>query len=376
MHTSTLSPTRNVDLDHLARLLQDQQARKVDVVAGHGAIRAVGGSLVIDGTEPQLGPDGVTMTSGTYAVNDVAVQGIAEKLGIPVAYLRKLSAEHVDLFDDNVNGWLSRTDRRFLVRCLRGESGGGVARAFLSDTYKRIDNFDVLLAVLDGVKTAGVHVEVDGCDLTDRRMHVRVYSPEVQALAPKLLAGYRSPFDGRSGADLPVVWGGFQISNSETGCGAFTLTPRLTMQVCRNGLLRTEDAMRSVHRAVRLDEGVIDWSAETLAKTLDLITATTRDAVRTFLDPAYVNRALRELENVAAAPVEDPDTTIKVVGQRMRFTEEQSRTILAHFIKGGDLTAGGILHAVTSAAQTVADADTAYEMEAAAVPAMRIAAAL
>ena len=61
-------------------------------------------------------------------------------------------------------------------------------------------------------------------------------------LAPALLAGYRTPFTGAAGADNPVVFAGFVITNSETGCGAFTLTPRLVVQVCRNGMTITRDA--------------------------------------------------------------------------------------------------------------------------------------
>jgi hypothetical protein len=49
---------------------------------------------------------------------------------------------------------------------------------------------------------------------------------------------------------------------------------------------------------------------------------------------------------------------------------------LAHFIRGGDLTAGGVMHAVTSAAQLMPDADTAHEMEAAGMRALALAAAL
>ena len=53
-----------------------------------------------------------------------------------------------------MNGWLDGDDRRFLLRCLRpgDRGGGGAARAFLSDGYKIIDNLDVLLAALDGVR--------------------------------------------------------------------------------------------------------------------------------------------------------------------------------------------------------------------------------
>lgn len=89
--------------------------------------------------------------------------------------------------------------RSFLVRCFRPDDEGseGVARAFLSDRYRPVDNLDVLTAALEGVKATGVNIEVAGCDLTDRRMYVRITAPEVQALAPTLLAGYRSPFSGR-----------------------------------------------------------------------------------------------------------------------------------------------------------------------------------
>ena len=250
---------RNATLGDLAALLRDQQARKVDVVAAAGAIRAAGGQLVIDGTDPVLGTDGVTMTSGTYTPSDVCDQGLAEKLGIPAQYLRRTREQRPDLYDANVNGWLASDPRKFLVRCLRPSTGTGpgAARAFLSDGYKRIDNFDVLLAALDGVRAAGVPVEVDGCDLTERRMYVRVVCEQVRTLAPALLADYRSPFTGASGADNPVVFAGFMISNSETGCGAFTLTPRLVVQVCRNGLTVTKDAIRAVHLGERLDEGVV-----------------------------------------------------------------------------------------------------------------------
>jgi hypothetical protein len=80
---------RNATLADLASLLRDQQARKVDVVAPATAIRAVGGRLVVDDSAPVLSPEGVTMTSGAYTPTDVCDQGVADKLGIPAAYLRR-----------------------------------------------------------------------------------------------------------------------------------------------------------------------------------------------------------------------------------------------------------------------------------------------
>jgi hypothetical protein len=374
----TPASARNATLADLADLLRDQQARKVDVVAPAAAIRAAGGRLVIDGTAPVLGADGVSMTSGTYTPTDVCDQRLADKLGIPGAYLRRLRDHKLDLYDANVNGWLDGDERRFLLRCLRPDTSDspGIVRAFLSDGYKIIDNLDVLLAALDGVRQAGSPIQIDGCDLTERRMYVRVVCEQVRVLAPALLAGYRSPFTGAMGAENPVVFAGFVLTNSETGCGAFTLTPRLVVQVCRNGMTITRDAVRAVHLGERHEEGIVTWSGNTQDKTLALITAKTTDAVRTFLDPAYAERVVRALEKDAGHPVADPQAAVETVSQRLRFTDAQQNEILTHFIRGGDVTAVGIMHAVTAAAQTQADADTAHEMEASALRALEIAAAL
>jgi hypothetical protein len=370
------SGARNATLADLAGLLRDQQARKADIVAPAAAIRARGGRLIVDDSAPELGPDGVTMTAGSYLPTEVCDQGIADKLGIPAGYLRRLRDQAPGLYDANVNGWLERDDRRFLIRCLRADDGGGAARAFLSDGYKFIDNLDVLMAALDGVRQSGMPVEVDGCDLTGRRMYVRVVCEAVQALAPALLGDYRSPFTGARGAECPVVFAGFVITNSETGCGAFTLTPRLVVQVCRNGMTITRDAIRAVHLGERLGEGVITWSDNTQDKTLALITAKTTDAVAAFLDPGYVQAALRQIERDAGHELADPPEAVRTVSQRLRFTDTQQNDILAHFIRGGDITAGGMLHAVTSVAQTQPDADAAHEMEAAGLRALEIAASL
>ncbi|MEN3540811.1 DUF932 domain-containing protein [Microbispora sp. ZYX-F-249] len=368
---------RNAGLAELHALLRDQHARKVDIPVTTAQIRAVGTHLQLIDTPPVLSEAGVSDSTGLYLPTEICDQGLADKLGIPLPYLRRLRAHQPALYEANVNTWLRSDDRRFLLRGLRGAGGApGVARAFLSDRYKIIDNLDVLMAALDGVRLAGVDIDIDGCDLTERRMYVRVVCEQVAALAPELLKNYRSPFTGAAGADNPLVFAGFVISNSETGCGAFTITPRLLVQVCRNGMTITADAHRHVHLGGRLDDGgAVRWSSDTHDKNLQLITAQTRDAITTFLDTDYLTTKIRELTAAAGAEIADPDNTIRAVTTKLRFTDDQQREILRHFIRGGDLTAGGVMHAVTSVAQTVDDADTAHEMEAQALRALHLAAA-
>ncbi len=47
---------------------------------------------MIDGTDPVLGTDGVTMSTGTYTPTEVCDLGLADKLGIPATYLRGMRA--------------------------------------------------------------------------------------------------------------------------------------------------------------------------------------------------------------------------------------------------------------------------------------------
>jgi hypothetical protein len=383
---------RNATLSDLVAILRDQHARKVDVVAPATAIRSRGGVLHVTGADPIITDDGVTAADGVYRPTAVCDEGIAEKLRVPLSYVRRLRADRPDLFDANVNGWLHgrrtrRADgtveetapadgRSFLLRAFRGDDGGeGIARALLSDRYRIVDNLDVLMAALDGVRHADADVDIVGADLTDRRMHVRIAAPAVRELAPDLLGGYRSPFSGATGADNPVIFAGLVLSNSETGGGAFTLTPRLTIEVCNNGMTITKDALRSVHVGGRLEEGVVRWSDETQQKTLDLVRSQTADAVKTFLDVDYVRSVVATMREKAGVPVADPAATVQHVAKSLKFTEEAADAILDHFIRGGQVTAGGVMQAVTSYAQTVDDADVAADVEAAALDALALAAA-
>lgn len=399
---------RNATLGDLADILKTQQARKLDVVAPATAIRSQAGTWLIDGTDPVLDDDGVTNTAGRYRPTDQADGHLAEKLGIPRAYLRRLRAERADLYDANVNGWLHGTiepvepapipddmpepmrsrlsdvldgaqptpdDRSFMVRCFRGDTGDGIARALLSDRYRIVDHLDVLTAALTGVRAAGGDVQVDTADLTDRKMTVRFTAPQIGALAPDLLDGYRSPFTGAEGADNPLIFAGLVLSNSETGGGAFSLTPQLIVEVCRNGMTMKRDALRSVHVGGQLDDGVVRWSEDTQRRNLDLVTAQTRDAVTTFLDVDYVRAKIDELSGRWNAPVDRPEETVRTVVSQLRFGEAAADAILGHFIAGGQPTAGGVVQAVTSYAQTVDDPDAASDLEAAAVDVLALAAA-
>jgi hypothetical protein len=430
--------TRNAELADVLAILQEQRARRLDVVVRQHMIAPHGGNILVRAGDSTtiVTDEGTTTAAGVYRPTAVGDEGLAGMLGIPTGYLknlRRLDPPRTDLWDANVRGFLHGGtedidgdvrnyppyDGAMLLRLLRGdEATDGVLRAVLSPRYKVIDNLDVLLAVMDGLRQAGVEAFPDVSDLTDRRMHVRFSVPGIAAYAPQLLDGYRSPFDGpggvqragngdrpgmrlqaghfgagggavaralaaakREGKDYPagqepIVFAGLKVTNSDVGEGARSIAPEIVVQICGNRLTLTASADRAVHLGSLKDEGVIEWSAATMDKELELITSQAADAVTTFLTPEWFLGKVAEIEALAGAPVGKPEEVIKDVSRTAGFSQGETDAILAHFLRGGAYTSGGVASAVTSVSQTLPSADRAAELDAKAVSVMAHAARL
>ncbi|MGW2654431.1 DUF932 domain-containing protein [Streptomyces sp. NPDC001478] len=367
---------RNANLEDMATLLRAQRSSKVDIVTSASDLRMEGGMLRIAGDPVAITANGVGRPDALLLPTEIFDEQAGAKLGIPVGYLKKTRRQQIGLYDANINGWLaSEPSRKFMVRTFQDRSDGtGVARALMSDKYKAMDNFDVLVAALDGIRQTGHPVEVTGCDLSDRKMYVRIEAPKVAVAARELLKNYRSPFSGQTGAELPEVHAGLVITNSEVGYGAVSIAPRAVFRVCNNGMTMEKDTMKAVHVGARLEEGTIDWSLATQTKELELITSKTADAVAHFLSHNYMETLIERVTERAATEITDPGTTVREVTKQLSIPDETADAILRHFIKGGQTTAGGVMQAFTSVAQTIADADAAHVLETKALEALTLAA--
>jgi hypothetical protein len=399
---------RNATAQDLVKILNEQQAHKLDVVVPALNMRAQNGLIQVKGAE--ISEDGVTSLNGTYRPTEIFDDGVAAKLGIPRQYLRKMREERTDLYDKNVNGWLrgqmdpatgatvhAADDRAFLLRLFRGNGDAGVARAFLSDRYGiTMDNLDILTAVMKGIQDAGQQPLVRVTDLSERAMRVRFEFPDVNALAPGLLNGYKSPFgEGgvkRAGAfdelrqqygahhifsddTAPIAFMGFDLRNSETGGGAYSLSPVVEMVKCTNGWTITKEGIRKVHLGARLEQGHVRASAQTARKAGELVASETQDAVSQWLTTGYLEELIAGLEAKASKPIVKASETVPAIVTGLGFSEDEAKGVLDLFVLSGQPTAGGLAQAVSAFAQTVEDVDRAYEIELATVPALDAAAA-
>lgn len=392
---------RQGSLAALADLLRDQHARKYDLIvpsrAIHAVVREVDADdqtnrrvvLYVDGADfGGVDESGALTTEGLWvAPNDQMDDGIAERLGIPIRYYRRMGEEAPQLLAENINTWLDLDpDRPHMMRTFRNDSDVAIGRALLSDRYQAIDHLDVLFGVLDGLREAAPGAIVDSADLSDKRMRIRVTSPEIAINVRELVEDYmprgrlidHSGPGGRpgprNGQDYPMLFAGFIVSNSETGNGAWSLAPRAVLEVCTNGMTREVDALRRIHLGGRLEEGIVNWSDETRQAQVELIRNQARDAVATFLSTDYLERFRASMAEAKGIEVRHAVRAVEAVRRTLAFTEEQGISILEHFLGSGDQSVLGLAQAITYEAQSTIDDDLAYEMEAGALNAALLAA--
>lgn len=386
---------RNAELQSIVDQLKEQRDRRADFVVPATALRAENGLIHVNDTNISsvLRPTPIMVTSmGTKGRLDMPTRHMHEfhgDTGNPEVDLANLAA-----FDAVVNARLTAAaveGKSYTVRTFTpgpNDGGIGVARALVSDIYQIVDNYDTLFSALDGVKQSGVKVDFVGGDLTETRMRLRFAAPSIHYVATEWLKGYRNPYgnidtnpgahSGYAKGDEPVVFAGFEISNSETGMGSVAVAPRFVIKICKNGARITKHVVRKIHAGGRLDHGEIDFAADTQQAALELTSKIIRDAIARFLDADFVETCIRELEAESATeiPPGAANEVITEIKKIHRWTEAEADDILGAFIGGGQLTAGGVMQAVTAAAQRVPDPERAATLEEQAVDVMHDAARL
>jgi hypothetical protein len=298
-----------------------------------------------------------------YTPNAVFHENLQAKLAIPGQYYRRMQAEVPELLDHSVNAWMQTLPNSGMMLRSFERSSGNIARAFLSDRYNALDNYDVLFAALEAIQKSGARVEVKECDVTDRKMYINVVAPEIEIQAPSILKDYLR--NGKINAGDGIV-SGFCIVNSEVGFGTFEVKARALILKCNNGMMSNDDKFRKVHLGAKLSEGSINWSEATRKRNMELIISQVQDAVAEFLSKDYLNGMIKKLEKASQQPLEHPldavQNVCKEVGKVINMDDRRRNSILNHFIQGGDTKASGIFHALTMEAHAM-EPDEKHDME-------------
>jgi hypothetical protein len=372
---------RQTTLADLVNELKDQNLRKKDFVVPANLLSMENGMLVVnnynsnDDLAKLLNEIGIKSEGDNKLILDclpILHQNLSDKCDIPRKYYNRIQGlSDTTLIDTNVTHWLkSMKGNIFLRTFINKEENQGFGRAILSDRYNVLDNFDVLLATLEAVKSSGLNLKIEdnGCDLSESKMYVRFIAPDIEIKAPDLLKNYKNPKgNGGSGVGDGIITG-FVVTNSELGQGSFSISPRAVVLKCQNGMVFKNDAFGKVHLGSKMEQySQIDWSEETKRKNYELIQAQVKDAVKQFTSEDYLAKKISELNNFAEEELKHPIETIKNVSKFLAITEEKEKSILDFFMRGGDFSPMGVSQALTFYAHETNDADEAHDMESVAI---------
>ena len=145
-------------------------------------------------------------------IADTAHRQIGTRLGIPAKYYGKMLTEHPDLLVTNVNAWFEREPTERMLRVLDGK-----VRAYLSNSYMRMDHYEIFASVLPVIGEIP-DVQFVSCHITDNRMYIKAVDPHLTAEV--------APGD--------TVKAGVVISNSEVGLGSVSVQPLIYRELDGN----------------------------------------------------------------------------------------------------------------------------------------------
>lgn len=325
-------------LVELAQEIERQAASKKDYIAPARKL-----TMELEENAPVLMmQNGVPQRLG---ITGTAHNQIAGRLGIPQGYYDRMMKEKPGLLAGNVNAWLD-SDNRYMVRTLDGS-----ARALLSDRYRPLDNLDLAECVLPTL--AEGKAKVESCEITESRLYLKAVTPRITAEVKK----------------GDIVQAGLIVSNSEIGLGAIKVEPLVFRLVCLNGAIVNDRAMKRQHvgrrsQFLELDNAEQYYRDETRQADDKAFWLKVRDVVKAMMDEAIFNRIVdRWREATEQKITADPVKVVERVNKRLGLSDVEGGGVLRHLIEGGDLSAYGLMNAITRTAQDAPSYDRSTELE-------------
>lgn len=321
--------------------LNRQNQRKKDYIGSAQALR-----LFEDGQTFEIGSMSGAQQFGTTRLFH---RQVASALGIPAKYYDIMQSQKPELLAQNVNAWLSDRENSYMIRTM-DYGGGRVARALLSDRYRRIDNMEIASAVLP-LFAGSDQYEVISSEVTENRMYLKILS---RRLEMEVVPG-------------DYVQAGVVISNSEVGLGSVNVQPLVYRLVCTNGMIVNDMGERKNHvgRAAKaVEDSFHIYSDETMEAEDKAFLLKLRDVTMAAIEEGRFAQVVGKLKESAGIPITGKVTeVVELTGKTYGFNTDEQDSILQYLIAGGDLSQYGLSNAITRASQDVESYDRATALE-------------
>ena len=327
-------------LETVASNILNARAHKRDYVAQTTALRLTDSGRIafkLEGKDQE------------FDATPICIEQIGDRVGIPRKYAQRLQTEAPALLAKNVNHWFAAKPEKRMLRTLR--NGTDVARAFLSDKYRPLDNADLAEHILPQIEAMGLQIKSTA--ITDSRLYIQAINPLMEAKVAKV---------------GDAVQSGIVISNSEIGMGSLNMRHLIYTLRCTNGMI-AENIVRQTHVGrkstgdIDSDEAFEHFSDATRKADDKAFWMKVTDLMKATLSRERFDSIVAKLGETTAVEINDPIKVVEVMTERFSWQKDESKSVLNHLIKGGNLSQYGLLNAVTRTAEDLADYDRAIEFE-------------
>ena len=291
-------------------------------------------------------PDGTK----EYYPSIIAFNQICEKIGIPRTYVKRcLERDKQKLLAYNINEWLNEPSN-FLLRTHEDK-----LRAFLSDRFRLIDNYDVAMLFLETRKKLekeGIDISISNIKLSETNMYIKCTSPQLKS---EIIPEINNPQKN------DIVNGGIIISNSDIGKGRFSIKNYIEVLRCTNGMIGKHEFSR-VHIGKKLDEGQINWSEHTHNLQSETFWSQAKDMITSAFTKEIFQNWIKEINGEAQTIINKPIQAIDNIIKEFNINESDRDDLLAEFSQRGK-TKWSLSNAVTQLAQKKENYDDQIELE-------------
>ena len=279
-------------------------------------------------------------------LSENAHRQIGARLSIPAKYYDRMKENYPELLAQNVNSWFHKEPANRMVRTM-----DGMARAFLSDSYRRIDHLLVAQAVMPVI--GGIEdVRFESCQITESQMYLKIVNPHLEA-------------EIREG---DIVQAGLVVTNSEVGTGSFCVQPMLYRLRTQAGMIDTPSQIRRIHkgRVNTVDVNTMLAPETELSLADRTFLEAIQETVRTAVNYSDFQNAVQTMRNAAAAQMNTDNVPLVVQRASREFgvTDVENDGVLHRLVEDNDLTLYGLSNPVARHSQDVPDYDRATELEA------------
>jgi len=325
---------------------------------------------------PQTPEAGEWLPDGPIPFNAKAAGQLGDKCDpkIPRKFFDAMLEKRAGRLVQLINGLHTDNPSKRLVRCLDGK-----VRAWLSDSYRILDNFDLAFTCMDAAQR--VEAQVLEANLSDTHMRIKFTTQSVwdkvditQRSGPQggwfagalgnrdlqgqtiLGATIRDELPGGPGTVHPIV----TVGNSETGHGGLHVRIGILMGICFN-VATLEDVITQIHLGERMEEGI--FSQDTIATDSKAIMMKARDAVLAAFDQEKFKAMVAKAKKAQSDTIDKPSAAVDHLIEASDINQEHKEALLEYFLKDYDQTRFGLAQAVSRLAQDIEDPDAAHEME-------------